>query len=129
MHISLSSLVSQEYRKTYKRERNCSAVPQSKAQLQDHHSLHLLFNDMLHKSLVSLIAAFAVATGVAASVTPVARGGSDCNTGTESCCNTITNIDNPIIAELASLADIALPVDAAVPIGITCLGIASANQW
>jgi hypothetical protein len=86
---------------------------------------------MLHKSLVSLIAAFTVATGVAASVTPVARGGggSACNTGTQSCCNSISNVNDPLIAALASLADIALPIDAAVPIGIACLGIASANQW
>jgi hypothetical protein len=86
---------------------------------------------MLHKSLVSLIAAFTVATGVAASVTPVARGGggSACNTGTQSCCNTITNYNDPIVALLEGVAGIALPVDASVPIGISCLGIVSADQW
>jgi len=85
---------------------------------------------MLHKSLVSFIAAFVVATGVVASVTPVARGGgAACNTGTQSCCNSVTNANNPIIALLSSLVDIAIPVDASIPLGISCVGILSASSW
>jgi hypothetical protein len=86
---------------------------------------------MLHKSFVSLILAFAVATGVAASVTPVARGGggSECNTGTQSCCNSIAYADDPIITELEGLADIAIPVDPTIPLGIDCIGILSASSW
>ena len=86
---------------------------------------------MLHKSFASLIVAFAVATGVAASVTPVARGGggSECNTGTQSCCNSIAYADDPIVAALESLVDIAIPVDASIPLGIDCFGILSASSW
>jgi hypothetical protein len=105
---------------------NCSAVPQSKAQLQDYHSFHLFFN----KSLISFIAAFAVVTGVAASVTPVARcdGGNQCNTGTQSCCNSVTNSNSPIVAFLKNFVDIAIPVNPSIPLGISCVGIASASS-
>jgi hypothetical protein len=84
---------------------------------------------MLQKSLVSFIAAFSVVTSVAASVTPVARGGSACNTGTQSCCNTVTNANDPIVAALQGLLGIAIPADLAVPIGISCLSVLGANSW
>jgi hypothetical protein len=85
-----------------------SAVPQSKAQLQDYHSLHLLSTMMLHKSLVPFIVAFTAATGVVASATPVARDG--CNTGTVSCCKTITYFNS-------------------VPLGVNCVDIIGGSQW
>jgi len=86
---------------------------------------------MLHKPLVSFIAAFAVATSVAASVTPVARGGggSQCNTGTQSCCNSITSASDPIVAALQGLAGIAIPIDLGVPIGISCLNALGTSSW
>jgi hypothetical protein len=116
--------------KRIKGKQICSAVPQSKAQLQDHHSLHLLFTTMLHKSLVSFIAAFAVATSVTASAIPVARNdGSECNTGTLQCCDSTAYSNDPVLASLASLLDIALPVDASIPIGISCFGVLSSSAW
>ena len=83
---------------------------------------------MLHKSLVSFIAAFTVATGVVASTTPVARDG-QCNTGTQSCCNSITYSTDPIVAVLKNLVNIAIPVDASIPLGISCVNILSASSW
>jgi hypothetical protein len=87
---------------------------------------------MLQKSLVSFIAVFAVATGASAAVTPVARGGgssSECNTGTQSCCNTVTNANDPIVAALQGLAGIAIPIDLGVPIGISCLNALGTSSW
>jgi hypothetical protein len=83
---------------------------------------------MLTKSFVSFIAAFAVATGVAVSATPVARNG-DCSTGSESCCDSIAYANDPIVALLQGLADIAIPTDVSIPLGISCVGIVSASQW
>jgi hypothetical protein len=92
-------------------------------------SLHLLFTTMLYKSLVSFIVAFTVAAGVA-SATPVARtDGSASNTGTQSCCNTVSNANDPIVTALQGLAGIAIPVDLGVPIGISCLNALGTSSW
>ncbi|KAI0289045.1 hypothetical protein BC826DRAFT_1034038 [Russula brevipes] len=72
---------------------------------------------MLFKPLVSLAMAFAAASSVAASVTPVPRGGnypppvapiseSQCDTGSIYCCNSVTSAG----------------------VGLSCTGIVSANQ-
>ena len=85
---------------------------------------------MLYKSLVSFIAAFAVVTGVAASVTPVARGGgSACNTGTQSCCNAVASSNDPIVAALQGLAGIAIPIGLGIPVGIGCLNVLGSSGW
>jgi hypothetical protein len=68
---------------------------------------------MLYKPLVALFMALAVTSGVAASTTPVRRGGGylppsgltiparDCNTDTKLyCCNTLTSSSNPVVGLL-----------------------------
>jgi hypothetical protein len=65
--------------------------PAPKAAILTTESLHLVSAMVFHKSLVSLVMmAFAAASSVAASVTPVARCGapppSQCNTGPTKCC-------------------------------------------
>ena len=130
-HISLSSLVDQESRKTYKWASNLVLLfPSLKPSFGIYHGLHLLLTMMLHKSLVAFIAAFSTA----ASANPVARGGGhggggSCNTGALQCCNTVSNISNPILASLAGTLGITLPVDVAIPIGISCLGILGTSGW
>ena len=109
----------------------CSVAPQSQAQLQDHHNLHLLFTMMLYKPLVSFIAAFAAATSVAASAIPVERGGGGgaCNTGTQSCCNTIASSNDPIVAALQGLVGIAIPIGLGIPVGISCFNALGTSSW
>ena len=85
---------------------------------------------MLYKSLVSYIAAFTMASSVAVSANPVARGGggsSQCNTGSVQCCNQITNGGNAAVVALASTLGIVVsPTDV---VGLTCTSVTSADQW
>jgi len=84
---------------------------------------------ILHKCLISFIAAFAVATSVTASATPVVRGGgSECNTGTLQCCDSTAYSDDPIVGTLDGLADTDIPVGASIPLGIACYGILVASS-
>jgi hypothetical protein len=68
---------------------------------------------MLYKPLVALFMVFAATGGVAASATPVRRGGGyapppgptipagNCNSNTKLyCCNTLTSTNNPIVGVL-----------------------------
>ena len=106
----------------------CSAVPQSKAQLQDYHSLHLVFTIMLYRSLVSYIAAFTMASSVAVSANPVARGGSsECDTGSVQCCDQVTSGGDPSVRSLSSLLGLVISPTAIV--GLNCIGVLSATQW
>jgi hypothetical protein len=59
--------------KCIKEKAVCSAVLNSRAHLQDYHSLHLLvaFTVMLHKLFVSFIAAFTMTNGITVSATTV----------------------------------------------------------
>jgi hypothetical protein len=85
---------------------------------------------MLYKSLVSFIAAFTMASSVAVSANPVARGGggsSECNTGSVQCCDQITNGGDPAVVALASLLGIVVSPTAVV--GLTCTSVISATQW
>jgi Fungal hydrophobin len=97
---------------------------------------------MLHKPLVSFIAAFALASGIAVSATPVARGNdggypppnvppvtvNECDTGSMSCCNTYTSTSNPLVGELSGLLGVA--VDSALGVGLSCVPIIlSSVQW
>jgi hypothetical protein len=85
---------------------------------------------MLHKSLISFIAALTVVTSVTASTTPAVRdGGSKCDTGSLQCCVMTAYSDNKIVAALESLANIAIPADTSIPLGITCLGILASSSW
>jgi len=92
---------------------------------------------MLYKPLVSLAMAFAAASSVAASVTPIPRGGSypppvapisesQCDTGSIHCCNTVTSASNPLVTLIAGLLGVVL--NPAAGVGLSCTGIASANQ-
>ena len=76
---------------------------------------------LFHKSLVSLVMAFAAASCVIAATTPVARGGApgpQCNTGSPQCCNTYTSASDsrvaylsPEILEAAQDSDIPFALD------------------
>jgi hypothetical protein len=90
---------------------------------------------MLYKSLVALFMAFAATGGVAASTTPVRRGGGyappptragDCNTDTKLyCCNSLTPASDPIVTALTGLVGLSANTIA----GLNCvnLGVASDN--
>jgi hypothetical protein len=103
-------------------------VSQSRARLQDYHSLHLVFTTMLYKSLISFIAAFAVASGVAVSADPVTRdGSSQCDTGSVSCCDQVTSGGDPQAIAAAELVGITVGAD--VTVGLNCVSVLSAVQW
>jgi hypothetical protein len=90
---------------------------------------------MLYKPLVALFMAFAATSGVAASTTPVRRGGGyasppipagDCNTNTKLyCCNTLTSASDPVVAALTGLVGLSSNTLA----GLNCvdLGVLSNN--
>jgi hypothetical protein len=97
---------------------------------------------MLHKPHVSFIAAFALASGIAVSATPVARGNdggypppnvppvtvNECDTGSISCCNTYTSTSNPDVGMLSGLLDIV--GDSGMGVGLACMPIIlSSVQW
>ena len=90
---------------------------------------------MLSKTLVSFIAAFAVATGVSAAATPEARGDSSppainqsqCNVGSVSCCNTVTTSNDPFVAQAAGL--LGIPLDIGGLVGLGCLNLLGSTQW
>ena len=103
------------WQQVYKKAAHYPSVPKSKCSisLQDFHTLHPVFTVMLYKPLVALFMAFAATGGVAASTTPVRRGGSyppppgptiragDCNTDTKLyCCDSLTSSNNPIFRPL-----------------------------
>jgi len=113
----------------------CFAIPQYKVQLQDYHRLHPAFTMMLSKPVVSFIAAFAVATGVSAAATPMARGNgyppainqSQCNVGSVSCCTSSVAQSDPQLASLLGL--VGLPVGLNAILGLTCVNILGSTQW
>jgi len=98
---------------------------------------------MLHKPLVSFIAAFALASGIAVSATPLARGNdggyypppdvppvtvNECDTGSMSCCDTYTSTDNPNVGMLSGL--LGLTANPALGVGLSCIPILlSSIQW
>jgi len=83
---------------------------------------------MLYKSLVSYIAAFTMASSVAVSANPVARGGSgECNTGSVQCCDQVTSGGNPTVLSLSKLLGIVISPTAVV--GLNCISVLSATQW
>jgi len=84
---------------------------------------------MLYKSFVSLLTALAVVGSVAASATPVARGGypppspppvSQCNTGSVQCCDILTNSNNPVLDLLEGLLPLGTIIDPTLIVGLTC---------
>ncbi|KAH9022597.1 hydrophobin 2 [Lactarius hengduanensis] len=99
---------------------------------------------MFQKSLVSFVAAMALASGVAVSANPllgvVARGNdplyppppttpvSQCNTGPVQCCNTLTSTSNPLVTLLSGLLPIGTIIDPNLTVGLSCLPIISSIQ-
>jgi len=81
---------------------------------------------MLYKPFVSFAIAFAATSSVAASVTPVPRANS-CSSGSLQCCNTLTSSNTAIVAPLAVLVGLIVPVDSVV--GLSCIPIVSGNTW
>ena len=91
---------------------------------------------MLSKALVSFIAAFAVAAGVSAAATPMARdyssppaiNQSQCNVGSVSCCGTTTTANNPDVTSLSGL--LGIPLDLTALVGISCVNLPlGSTQW
>jgi len=93
---------------------------------------------MLYKPLVSLAMVFAATSSVAASATPIRRGGypappaqpisqGQCNTKSQQCCNTYTSKFNPIADALIS--SLHLDVDPDAGIGLGCSAIVGSNRW
>jgi hypothetical protein len=83
---------------------------------------------MLYNSLVSLVVAFAVASGAAAAATPEARGGGgdhggQCSGGTAYCCNTVTNSKDPALAVVALL----FQLDPNLVDGLGCTTVVGGN--
>ncbi|KAI9433886.1 hypothetical protein H4582DRAFT_952153 [Lactarius indigo] len=98
---------------------------------------------MFPKSLVSFVAAMALAGGIAVSANPLpevlARGDttyppppvptvSQCNTGPVQCCNTFTSTSNPLTALLSGLLPIGAIIDPNLGVGLGCLPILSSIQ-
>ncbi|KAH9961093.1 hypothetical protein BC827DRAFT_355945 [Russula dissimulans] len=92
---------------------------------------------MLYKPLVSLAMVFAATSSVAASATPIRRGGypapptqpipqSQCNTESQQCCNTYTSGLNPIAKTL--IAEFHLDVNPTAGIGMSCNPIVGSNR-
>ncbi|KAH9034013.1 hypothetical protein EDB83DRAFT_2525301 [Lactarius deliciosus] len=100
----------------------------------------MLFN----KSLVSFVAAMALASGVAVSANPmpgvVARGDdplyppphttpvSQCNPGPVQCCNTLTSTSNPVLTLLSGLLPVGTIINPALAVGLSCIPIVSSVQ-
>jgi Fungal hydrophobin len=93
---------------------------------------------LFHKSLVSLVIAFATASSVSASITPVARCGdhcpqpepsyNECNTGPIKCCNTVAKSNSKSLEGLPqSLIDLAL--HAPIAAALDCTEVISATDW
>ena len=83
---------------------------------------------MLSKSLVSFIAAFALATGVSAASTPMARDESQCSVGSVSCCDAVLPQSNPLTGLLAGILKV--PLGQSVDLlGLNCIQIMSNSQW
>jgi hypothetical protein len=93
---------------------------------------------MLYKPLVSLLMVFAATSSVAASATPVRRGGivgypappappitpEQCTT-TPKCCNTATSSSNPVVGALGALSGI----NPDLIVGLGCVGIIGGTTW
>jgi len=96
---------------------------------------------LFHKSLVSLVIAFAAASSVSASITPVARCGyggcpkrapapppSQCNTGPIQCCKTLADSKSPYLTGLPQdLIDLA--VLAPIAAALDCTNVIGATDW
>jgi hypothetical protein len=104
-------------------------------------SLHQVFAMLFHKSLVSLVIAFAAASSASASITPVARCGdhacdeppspsstSECNTQNIKCCNGYTD---PSTGVAKYFSGGLIPIDAIIPIDalLDCTEVVGASDW
>ena len=83
---------------------------------------------MLYKSLVSYIVAFIMASSVAVSANPVARGGVSCNTGSVQCCTQVSSAgSNPFVD--AFFSEIGLNIAPSTVVGLNCLAVGSTIDW
>ncbi|KAI0291224.1 hypothetical protein B0F90DRAFT_1824036 [Multifurca ochricompacta] len=82
---------------------------------------------MFYKPLISLVAALAATSTTVASAIPERRDSlapipaSQCNTGTLSCCDTLTTLNDPLASSPSRLRDIAL--DPSSGVGLSCTAI------
>jgi hypothetical protein len=96
------------------------------------HDPNQIFAMMLYKSIVSLIAAFATTSCVSA--TPLLRRGdspssstSQCNTGTQQCCDSVTSSDDPSTQLLAAFLGVNLNSVKGL-VGLDC-SVLSSSSW
>jgi hypothetical protein len=95
---------------------------------------------MFSNTLVSFIAAIALASSVTASVAPVRRGGGNdgngskptqsCSTGSLHCCDSASNFeDQPTVVQGGLLNALSPNVLANVPIGVNCVASGVAGWY
>jgi len=85
---------------------------------------------MLYKPFVALLMTFAAVGSIAASVTPVARSGGQCNTGSALCCVTLTNSSSPLVTQsLLDLLPANTQINPTLIVGLTCSVFSALNQW
>jgi hypothetical protein len=94
---------------------------------------------MFSNTLVSFVAAIALASSVTASITPVRRGGGNdnngkptqsCTTGSLHCCDSSSNYeDQPTLIQEGLLSFLSPGVVANVPIGANCIASGVAGWY
>src|SRR5882762_4721962 len=85
---------------------------------------------MFHKSLVSVVAAMALARKVAVSAIPVPNDGtSRCNTGSLQCCEITAGATDRNARLLSNLQGLGIPFDPNILVGMGCFPLVGTTQW
>ncbi len=107
------------------------SIPLNKAKLHDHNSLFIM---LFYKSLVSFVAAIALAGTVTASVTPVRRTTSStsstsiCISGQQKrCCNSFGSINDPQFSQFGGFLSLFGNINPTTQLGIGCAVLT--NTW
>jgi hypothetical protein len=127
------------------RIKGCSFLrysPAPKPAILTTESLHPVSTMLFHKSLVSLIMAFAAASSAAALIAPVARGNSggpispstpidQCNTGPLQCCESFTSVydaglSSDVVHKILEILD---GTNAVYDVGRNCNDLVGGSVW
>ncbi|KAI0290009.1 hypothetical protein B0F90DRAFT_1825571 [Multifurca ochricompacta] len=110
-----------------------SPVQKALSTIRVNHTLQIFFRMMFYKPLISLVAALAATSTAVASAIPERRDdpvpipASQCDTGTLSCCDQLTNSNDPAAIAVGALLGIIL--GHSIGVGLTCTPISDAEQW